>query len=172
MFAGLPGTGIGGVFYLLLTMWMPIHELYLLYRGRSTRARWRFIAGRWAIFSVVIFVMWVQIKLLKGIFPQGGSKAAAELADTVGVQLNTSSGSGVLVSSSMYAAFVLIGVIATVHMIRLGFWYKAYLKDLAHELDLKTDWTTFTSWISRALSQTREIALQVVRAFRKPQTAA
>ena len=51
MFAGLPGTGIGGIFYLLLTLWMPVHELYLTARGRSSAERWRFIAYRWAVFA-------------------------------------------------------------------------------------------------------------------------
>ena len=27
MIAGLPGTGIGGMYYLLLSLWMPIHGL-------------------------------------------------------------------------------------------------------------------------------------------------
>jgi hypothetical protein len=28
MIAGLPGTGIGGMYYLLLSLWMPIHGLF------------------------------------------------------------------------------------------------------------------------------------------------
>ncbi len=60
MFAGLPGTGIGGIFYLLLTLWMPVNELYLTAKGRSSLQRWRFIAYRWAVFAFVIALLWVQ----------------------------------------------------------------------------------------------------------------
>src|SRR5436853_599117 len=43
MFAGMPGTGIGGIFYVLLAFLMPVHELWQLVRGRSSLARWRVI---------------------------------------------------------------------------------------------------------------------------------
>ncbi len=41
MNAGLPGTGIGGLFYVVLALLMPVRELYLTARGRSSRERWR-----------------------------------------------------------------------------------------------------------------------------------
>lgn len=43
MNAGLPGTGIGGLFYILLALVMPLRELYLTARGRSSRERWRLV---------------------------------------------------------------------------------------------------------------------------------
>lgn len=49
--AGLPGTGIGGFFYILLAIIMPFCELYLSLLGRSSWVRWKlvlkqlFIAG-------------------------------------------------------------------------------------------------------------------------------
>lgn len=43
MNAGLPGTGIGGLFYILLALLMPLRELYLTARGRSSRERWRLV---------------------------------------------------------------------------------------------------------------------------------
>ena len=39
--AGLPGTGVGGLFYVLLALWMPVRELWATARGRGDRARWR-----------------------------------------------------------------------------------------------------------------------------------
>lgn len=159
MFAGLPGTGIGGVFYLLLTVWMPVHELYLLLQGRSSAERWRFIAGRWAIFAAVILVMWLQVKLLARVFPQGAPTAAAGVmkaaASVTGVEVPADSSSGVLLGSSLYAGMVLVAVIATVHLIRLGFWYRAYLRDLAYELDLATDWNHVKAWAGRTLERGR-----------------
>lgn len=40
MTAGLPGSGIGGLYYLLLAAWMPVRETWLTFQGRSSRARW------------------------------------------------------------------------------------------------------------------------------------
>jgi hypothetical protein len=41
MTAGLPGTGIGGFFYLLSALLMPVNECVCLVMGRSKPARWR-----------------------------------------------------------------------------------------------------------------------------------
>lgn len=47
--AGLPGTGLGGLFYILLALWMPLAELYRTARGRSSPARWRQVATQFAL---------------------------------------------------------------------------------------------------------------------------
>ena len=39
MSVGLPGSGIGGVFYLLSAMWMPVHSAQRTVRGKTTRLR-------------------------------------------------------------------------------------------------------------------------------------
>ena len=39
--AGLPGTGLGGLLYLLLVALMPFRELWMVLTGRSTLARWK-----------------------------------------------------------------------------------------------------------------------------------
>jgi hypothetical protein len=44
MFAGLPGTGIGGMFYILLALFMPVCELYRMIRRHSSGKIWAFIA--------------------------------------------------------------------------------------------------------------------------------
>ncbi|HTY45945.1 MAG TPA: hypothetical protein VMD52_08155 [Patescibacteria group bacterium] len=41
MTAGLPGTGIGGFFYLLSALLMPVNECIYTVLGRSRPARWR-----------------------------------------------------------------------------------------------------------------------------------
>jgi hypothetical protein len=41
MTVGLPGTGIGGIFYILLALLLPIREVWLTITGRSSPARWR-----------------------------------------------------------------------------------------------------------------------------------
>lgn len=78
MFAGLPGTGVGGMLYVLLTLWMPIHELILMARGRSTPGRWRFIFRHWCLFLGVVTMIVGQTALMMWIIPaqeQRGVKA-------------------------------------------------------------------------------------------------
>lgn len=45
MIAGLPGTGIGLVFFVVSALLSPIVELVALARGRSSRERWRTVSG-------------------------------------------------------------------------------------------------------------------------------
>jgi hypothetical protein len=57
--AGIPGTGIGGLFYLVSALAMPLRAL----RGR--RPHWRLIAGQVAMASGVIAAMWATGLLLE-----------------------------------------------------------------------------------------------------------
>jgi len=52
--AGLPGTGLGGLFYLLLAFWMPLAELPRTLRGESSGARWRRIGVQVALASGIV----------------------------------------------------------------------------------------------------------------------
>lgn len=69
MFAGLPGTGVGGMLYVVLTLWMPIHELILMARGRSTHGRWRFIFRHWCLFLGVVAMIVGQTAFMLWIIP-------------------------------------------------------------------------------------------------------
>lgn len=54
MIVGLPGTGIGGLFYLLLVALMPLHEIVLTLRGRSSWRRWRFVLRHLALAAGIV----------------------------------------------------------------------------------------------------------------------
>lgn len=43
MMVGIPGAGIGGLFYILNALWMPFHEARLAIQGRSSLERWRMV---------------------------------------------------------------------------------------------------------------------------------
>lgn len=43
MFAGLPGIGVGTLFYVLTALWMPLRECPRLLSGQSSWRRWRVI---------------------------------------------------------------------------------------------------------------------------------
>jgi ribose/xylose/arabinose/galactoside ABC-type transport system permease subunit len=57
MIAGLPGTGIGGIFYLLLAVWMPVRESYLSLRKRAAN-RWKMVGQHVLLTIGIILGIW------------------------------------------------------------------------------------------------------------------
>ena len=58
MIAGVPGTGVGGLFYLLSALWMPFEELILTLCGRSNAKRWYVVGMQFGIAIVIILGIW------------------------------------------------------------------------------------------------------------------
>ena len=54
MTAGLPGVGIGGLFYLLLVLLMPLYEFWRMLQGRSSIARLKHVAVHWALAGGIV----------------------------------------------------------------------------------------------------------------------
>jgi hypothetical protein len=65
MTAGLPGAGIGGLFYFCLVLLMPVRELYLTARGRSSLARWKTVGFQFSMVSGIFLALWTEAWLLK-----------------------------------------------------------------------------------------------------------
>lgn len=78
---GMPGTGLGGVFYALLIMWIALRELWLTTKHVSGRDRWRKLGGFIALLGGIIAAFWSVawlIKLVAGRFAPQSSAAALE----------------------------------------------------------------------------------------------
>jgi len=58
MNAGLPGTGLGGLFYVLMALWMPFHELVVALRGRRQGGRWGIIGLEVGFALAIAFAAW------------------------------------------------------------------------------------------------------------------
>jgi hypothetical protein len=65
MTAGLPGAGIGGLFYFCLVLMMPLREIYLTALGRSSRARWKMVAFQYAMVGGIFVALWAEAWLIK-----------------------------------------------------------------------------------------------------------
>jgi len=75
MTAGLPGIGIGGIFYLLCAFLMPIVELFNFLRGKGNFKRWQTalvqfgfscaILGSFSLTGIVVerSILWVNARL-------------------------------------------------------------------------------------------------------------
>jgi hypothetical protein len=64
MTVGLPGTGIGGIFYLVLAVYMPIRESVRTLKGRNTVRRWGFISLQLLFVAGVVGAMWGELWVL------------------------------------------------------------------------------------------------------------
>jgi hypothetical protein len=64
MTAGLPGTGIGGIFYLLMAVAMPLRELYYKFRGNNKRSPWTLIMIELGLVLGIIGGIWAEVALL------------------------------------------------------------------------------------------------------------
>ena len=65
MFAGLPGIGVGTLFYVLMAVWMPFRELPRVFAGKSSLAQWQLIARQlFYATGIVATVMFAERLLL------------------------------------------------------------------------------------------------------------
>jgi hypothetical protein len=82
MNAGLPGTGIGGLFYIATALWMPVHRIYR--RGARNGRGWRRIGNQFGIAVGILralgatgWLLGVALALpLRDASPGGGAAAA------------------------------------------------------------------------------------------------
>ncbi len=70
MVAGIPGTGIGGIFYLMSAFCMPLREMTKLVRGKSNLMRWKFIVMQLGLASGIVMGFWITGWILAMVIPQ------------------------------------------------------------------------------------------------------
>jgi tetratricopeptide (TPR) repeat protein len=120
MTVGLPGTGIGGMFYLLSTLAMSLRELYRLARGRRRRAPglWRVVAVQTAIAGGIVAGIW-----LTGWLVGVGLSAAKPIVTTAGAAVGTGGawplGQGLRMVVFALTIGTLVVVLAGVELLRL-----------------------------------------------------
>lgn len=64
MTAGIPGAGIGGLFYLLGALFMPFREIWLALHGRSSAGSRRVVRRQVAIATAILLSMWTAAWLI------------------------------------------------------------------------------------------------------------
>jgi hypothetical protein len=58
MTVGLPGVGIGGIFYLVSALLMPVRSLVAVLRGRADEARWPLALRQAALAAGILGAVW------------------------------------------------------------------------------------------------------------------
>jgi len=64
MNVGLPGTGIGALFYVLLVLAMPLRELWVRWARPHRRRSWRFIGRQLAMVLGMLTVFGIEMRLI------------------------------------------------------------------------------------------------------------
>jgi hypothetical protein len=59
MTVGLPGVGIGGIFYLVSALLMPVRALVAMLRGRAHEARWPMALRQAALAGGILGALWL-----------------------------------------------------------------------------------------------------------------
>lgn len=113
--AGLPGTGLGGLFYVLLVMWMAVRECLRLARGTSTVSRWAKIGFLGGLSAAIVAALWLEalaLQALLGSMPRLDQLAAKTEAHAVAVDA--------LTPALAAAPFLVLALlIAAIHLARL-----------------------------------------------------
>ncbi len=70
MVAGVPGTGIGGIFYLLSALLMPFIELIKTFAGKSSKKRWKLVSKQMFLACGMLVGFWLTGWILGMILPK------------------------------------------------------------------------------------------------------
>src|SRR5918999_1879797 len=79
MSAGLPGLGLGGLFFILLALLAPFVEVIRTTRGRSSVAAWRAVGRQFALALTMIAAVELTVRLLYAL--AGATGLAGPLSD-------------------------------------------------------------------------------------------
>jgi len=112
--AGLPGTGLGGLFYGLLIVWMALREPWLARRSTNNRARWGRIGLFGSFLTAIVLLLWLEGLLLLHVIDLLPESARAASSKAQAIAL------GALAPAAALAPFVILAaLIASIHVVRL-----------------------------------------------------
>lgn len=89
MSAGLPGLGLGGLFFILSALIAPLFELWRLARGRSSIAAWRAVGRQLGQAAAMIAAIYLSLRLVYLAISTVGLGSAPALATGVALPLAT-----------------------------------------------------------------------------------
>ena len=124
MIAGLPGTGIGGIFYLVIATAMPIRELFLKAFDRSYRNRWGVIALSLGLVAAIFAILWAEVALVSSgcLWLQGVLQTDLHLTNAGLSEKLSAANAPIFAFMAASAAFITLAVLYVITRI-LGYYY-------------------------------------------------
>lgn len=120
MTAGLPGAGIGGLFYLASTLLLPVRSMWRRLRGQSDPVTWRHQLHSVAIASGIIGGLWITGWLLGFVVPDEMAAGAASGAPRAGTTRMVIPAATFAVGVGTLAAVLIAVEIARYTLLRSG----------------------------------------------------
>ena len=118
MFAGLPGIGVGTLFYVLMALLMPVFEIPRVLRGTSSLARWGLIIRQLVYASGIVATVMFAERVLMWILGQSKVAPFSPAAFLHG-ELGARAGDSIL-AAPITASIILLGaVLLAVELLRL-----------------------------------------------------
>lgn len=119
MIVGVPGTGIGGIYYLLMAALMPLKELGKLAQGRSSLRTWLFIARQLSLLGAIVGAMaFTQYALRVACESWAAHTDNPRLAHNLDLMVR--SNTGAIAGFAAFASIVMLGaVLVGVQVLRL-----------------------------------------------------
>ncbi len=118
MFAGLPGIGVGTLFYVLMAFWMPLWEIPRVIRRTSSLARWRLITQQLLYASGIVTTVMFAERFLLWILGQSKVAPFSPAAFLHG-ELGARAGDSILAAPIAASILLLAGVLLAVELLRL-----------------------------------------------------
>jgi len=118
MFAGLPGIGVGTLFYVLMALWMPVRELPRVFQGTSTIETWKLILRQifYAV-GIIVTVMFAE-RLMLWVLGQSNVHPFSP-SSWLYTELGHRANGSILAAPIMASVILLVGVIGTVEVLRI-----------------------------------------------------
>ena len=118
MFAGLPGIGVGTLFYVLAALWMPLRECPRLLRGTSSVARWRVIGVQFCFALSIIASIALADRALSWMLGSG-SPTSINPARLINEGFAARAPQSILAAPIAASLLLLAGVLVATELLRL-----------------------------------------------------
>jgi hypothetical protein len=118
MFAGLPGIGVGTLYYVLIALWMPFREIPRVIAGTSSLAQWQLISRQLFYSTGIVATVMFSERLLMWVL--GQSKVAPfSPAALLHGELGVRAGGSILAAPITASILLLAGVLLFVEVLRV-----------------------------------------------------
>jgi hypothetical protein len=118
MFAGIPGIGVGTLFYILTALWMPFREIAFVIRGESSWRRWVLI-GMELCFAVGILASIAVADRILMWWLSDGTPSSVGPARWIHQQMGGYAPESILAAPIIASLILLAGVLLIVEIARL-----------------------------------------------------
>lgn len=118
MNAGLPTTGIGGIFYTVSVLFMLLSELIKLVLGKSSLESWKIVSQQVFLVVSMIFIIFLTSELLNAIIPQDMALNILDVSKEFTVARNTN-------NLFLLPLFLLVFLVASTQVLRLYFYVRS-----------------------------------------------